>query len=252
VPDVRDSFSRVAANYTRSTFHASSERLQEVLDLAQPSPGDLALDVATGTGNTAFALAPHVRRVIGLDLTREMLEQARRIAAERSIDNVDWVIGDAERLPFDEDTFDVYVVRAAPHHFPDVDAFLRESLRVLKPGRAAAFVDCAPPMPARDVLHEVEMRRDPSHVRSLTVEEWVSKLERAGFEIESATGRELDWNYDEWMANMAVAPELSSELASVIEATGGAAHEQLHPVRRNGKLWHAYWHCLIRARKPAT
>jgi ubiquinone/menaquinone biosynthesis C-methylase UbiE len=251
VPDVRESFSRVAANYTRSTFHASSERLQEVLDLARPAPGNVALDVATGTGNTALALAPYVQSVVGLDLTREMLDQARRVAAERGIDNADWVIGDAERLPFDDDAFDVYVVRAAPHHFPDVDAFLAEALRVLKPGSAAAFIDCAPPLPARDVLHEVEMRRDPSHVRSLTVEEWVGRLERAGFEVESAAARELDWNYEEWMGNMEVAPELSTELAGVIERTEGPAREQLHPVRRDGKLWHAYWHCLIRARKPA-
>src|ERR1700681_3833885 len=91
--DVRSRFAPVAANYTRSTFHASSERLQDVLDLARPKPGDLALDVATGTGNTAFALAPYVRRVIGLDLTREMLDQARRLTAERDVKNVDWVLG---------------------------------------------------------------------------------------------------------------------------------------------------------------
>jgi ubiquinone/menaquinone biosynthesis C-methylase UbiE len=250
VADVRDSFSRVAANYTRSTFHASSERLQEVLDLAQPQPGDLALDVATGTGNTAFALAPFVQRVVGLDLTREMLDQARRIAAERDIANAAWVIGDAGRLPFPSNTFDLYVVRAAPHHFRDIDAFLSEALRVLKPGRDAAFIDCAPPLPARDVLHEVEMRRDPSHVRSLTVDEWVSRLERAGFEVETATARELDWDYEEWMGNMAVAPPLAAELAGIIESADGQAREQLHPVRRDGKLRHAYWHCLIRARKP--
>jgi ubiquinone/menaquinone biosynthesis C-methylase UbiE len=248
--DVRDSFRNVAANYSRSTFHASSVRLQEVVDLARPKAGDLALDVATGTGNTAFALAPHVRRVVGLDLTREMLNEARRVAAERSITNVDWVIGDAAHLPFQDDTFDVYVVRAAPHHFADIDAFLAEAHRVLKPDRDAAFVDCAPPLPARDVLHEVEMRRDPSHVRSLTADEWVAKLERAGFEVESAHARELDWNYEEWMGNMAVAPELAEELAGIIESSEGEARAQLHPERRDGKLWHAYWHALIRAHKP--
>ena len=249
--DVRDSFSRVAANYTRSTFHASSERLQEVLDLAQPRPEDVALDVATGTGNTAFALAPYLRRVVGLDLTREMLDQARRIAAERNIVNAGWVIGDAERLPFRDDTFDLYVVRAAPHHFPNIDVFMSEALRVLKPGRPAVFIDCAPPMPARDLLHEVELRRDPSHVLSLTLEEWVSRLESTGFQVEKATARELDWNYEEWMANMAVAQPLAAELAGVIESAGGRAREQLHPARRDGKLWHAYWHCLIRAHKPS-
>ncbi|HEY3085378.1 MAG TPA: methyltransferase domain-containing protein [Candidatus Dormibacteraeota bacterium] len=248
--DVRDSFRNVAANYSRSTFHASSVRLQEVVDLARPKAGDLALDVATGTGNTAFALAPHVRRVVGLDLTREMLNEARRVAAERSITNVDWVIGDAAHLPFQDDTFDVYVVRAAPHHFADIDAFLAEAHRVLKPDRDAAFVDCAPPLPARDVLHEVEMRRDPSHVRSLTADEWVAKLERAGFDVESAHARELDWNYEEWMGNMAVAPELAEELAGIIESSEGEARAQLHPERRDGKLWHAYWHALIRAHKP--
>jgi ubiquinone/menaquinone biosynthesis C-methylase UbiE len=247
--DVRSRFAPVAVNYTRATFHTSAERLQEVLDLARPKPGDLALDVATGTGNTAFALAPYVRRVIGLDLTREMLDQARRIAAERDIRNADWVVGDAAHLPFQDDTFDLYTVRAAPHHFPDVDECLREAYRVLKPDRDAAFIDCAPPAPAREVLHDVEVRRDPSHVRSLTVEEWAERFDRAGFEVELASIRELDWDYDEWMRNMAVEPALAEELAGVIESAEGEALAQLHPERREGKLRHAYWHCLIRAHK---
>src|SRR5215472_11422089 len=108
MPDVRDSFRNVAANYTKSSFHTSASRLQEVLDLARPQPGDLCLDVATGTGNTAFALAPHVRRVVGVDLTREMLNEARRIAADRGVRNLDWLIADAMALPFKDDTFDLY------------------------------------------------------------------------------------------------------------------------------------------------
>jgi ubiquinone/menaquinone biosynthesis C-methylase UbiE len=250
MPDVRDSFARVASNYSSSIFHTSSERLREVVELARPKRGDLALDVATGTGNTAFALAPYVRRVVGLDLTTEMLDEARRVAAQKSITNVEWVIGDAARLPFPDGTFDLYTVRAAPHHFHDVDAFLAEAFRVLRPDRAAAFVDCAPPVPARDLLQEVEVGRDPSHVLSLTVQEWVEKLERAGFEVEVASARELDWDFDEWMRNQAVAPVLAGELAGMIERAEGEARAQLHPERRDGKLWHAYWHCLIRAHKP--
>src|SRR6266849_6796827 len=224
--DGRARFAAVAGNYSRSTFHTSADRLQEVLDLVRPLRGDLALDVATGTGNTAFALAPFVRRVVGLDLTREMLDEARRVAAAKGIENADWVIGDASALPFPDETFDIYVVRAAPHHFPRFEEFVQEAFRVLRPGR------------------------DASHMRSLTVEEWTERLEAAGFEVEMATARELDWDFEEWMRNMAVPPDLAVELAAVIESAEGEAHDQLHPERRDGKLRHAYWHCLIRAHKP--
>jgi len=87
-------------------------------------------------------------------------------------------------------------------------------------------------------------------VRSLTVTEWTDRLEKAGFAIEVATSRELDWDFEDWMGNMAVAPDLVADLASVIESAEGEARDELHPERREGKLWHAYWHCLIRARKP--
>lgn len=248
--DVRARFAPVAANYARATFHSSPEGLREVLELARPEPGDLALDVATGTGHVALALAPHVRRVYGLDLTKEMLDQAKRLQAERGITNAQWVIGDALRLPFADEMFDLFTVRAAPHHFHDIDQFIREAYRVLRPGRHAVFVDCAPPLPARDLLHLIEKRRDPSHVRSLTVEEWVDRLEAAGFEVNTARARELDFDFEDWMSNMAVPAPLVAELAEVLESSEGEAREQLRPERRDGKLWHAYWHCLIRAERP--
>ena len=240
----------MAANYASAKFHSSAEGLREVIELARPEPGDLALDVATGAGHVALALAPHLRHAYGLDITREMLDQARRLRAERGITNVDWVLGDVAHLPFEDETFDLYSVRAAPHHFRDFDAFLHEARRVLRPGRHAVFVDCAPPAAAREVLHDVEVRRDPSHVRSLTVDEWVERIERAGFEVDSARARELDWDFEDWMRNMAVPAPLVADLAGVIESAEGEARDQLHPERRDGRLWHAYWHCLIRAHRP--
>ncbi|HLZ95406.1 MAG TPA: methyltransferase domain-containing protein [Candidatus Dormibacteraeota bacterium] len=248
--DVRARFGPVAANYASAKFHSSAEGLREVLELARPQRADLALDVATGAGHVALALAPHVRHVYGLDITRQMLDQARRLTAERAVTNVDWVLGDVAHLPFPDEKFDLYTVRAAPHHFRDFDAFLHEALRVLRPGRHAVFVDCAAPVPARDLLHEVEMRRDPSHVRSLTVDEWTERLEHAGFEVDSARARELEWDFEDWMRNMAVPQPLVAELAGVIEASEGEARSQLHPERREGRLWHAYWHALIRAHRP--
>ncbi len=248
--DVRSRFAAVAANYTTSFFHADPERWREIVDLTQPRPADLVLDIATGTGNTAFALAPHVARVVGLDLTPEMLSQARRVAAEREEANVDWVIGDAGALPFADAVFDLTTVRAAPHHFPDLDLSLQEAARVLKPGGRACFIDCSGPRAARDHLHAVELARDPSHRRAYTVEEWSGRIEAAGLVVETAELRELEWDFDSWMGNMAVPADRALELARMVESAAGRAREELRPARREGRLWHAYWHALIRARKP--
>lgn len=248
--DVRDRFAPVAANYTASWFHADPERLEEILVLCQPRPVDVVLDVATGTGNTALALAPYVARVVGLDLTRAMLDKARRLAAERAIDNAGWVIGDACQLPFAAATFDLYAVRAAPHHFHDLAASLREAHRVLKPGARAVFIDCSPPEAARDHLHALEVARDPSHVRTYTLAELTAAIEEAGLVVETAERRELDWEFDGWMRTMAVPAGDADRLAGMVESAGGEARDQLRPERRRGRLWHTYWHALIRARKP--
>ena len=249
--DVRSRFAPVAANYATSRFHADPTRMEELVVLAQPRPADVCLDVATGAGNSAFALAAHVRQVVGLDITPEMLDQARSGAEKRSLGNVSWVLADAETLPFETAAFDVYTVRAAPHHFLDLDRALAEALRVLKPGGRAAFIDCSPPTAARERLHDVEVGRDPSHVRSYTLVEWEARLEAAGLVVEAAERRELDWDFEAWMANMAVPSETVAELAGVVGRSQGEARAQLRPEWREGRLWHAYWHALIRARKPS-
>ncbi len=248
--DVRKRFAPVAANYVTSSFHASPELLDELVVLAEPKAADVVLDVATGTGNTALALAPHVAHVTGLDLTPEMLDQARRITAERGVTNADWVLGDAERLPFPDSSFDLYTARAAPHHFHDIGAALNEAFRVLKPGGRACFIDCSAPPEARDHLHRVEILRDPSHVRTLTLAEWRFELEHVGFRVERASLRELDWEFEPWVLRIGVPAAEVESIAAVLEAAEGPARTQLRPQRRDGKLWHAYWHGLIRARRP--
>ena len=202
------------------------------------------------SANAAFALAEGGVSVVGLDLTPEMLAEARRVAAERGVTTVEWVLGDAQSLPFRDGIFDIYMVRAAPHHFPDLEQSLREAARVLKPGGRACYIDCAPPAAARDVLHGVEVGRDPSHVQSRTVDEWTGMIGDAGLVVERADQREVDWDHDDWMNNMAVPADRRPELAKLVESARGAALAQLHPERREGRLFHAYWHCLIRARKP--
>ena len=96
-------------------------------------PGDDVLDVACGTGNAAIPAARAGGRVVGVDFAPEMFAAARARAAVAGV-AVDWVEGDAEALPFDDDRFDVVVSTFGAMFAPRHDLVAAELLRVLRPG----------------------------------------------------------------------------------------------------------------------
>lgn len=76
-------FSARADLYIASASHVDPQVLGWLVEMAQPQPGWRMLDVATGTGHTAFAFAPYVAEIIGIDLTPRMLIEAEKLAAQR-------------------------------------------------------------------------------------------------------------------------------------------------------------------------
>jgi len=184
---VRAVFGSRATIYTTSQPHADQEVLAWVVRLAKPEPGWRALDVATGTGHTAFALAPYVSSVVGIDLTPQMLAEAQALQARLGVTNVSFEVADVHRLPFGHADFDLVTCRRAGHHFSNIRLALSEMCRVLKPGGRLVIDDRS--IPEDDevdrIMNALDLLHDESHVREYRPSEWAAMLPEAGFRVES-------------------------------------------------------------------
>lgn len=180
-------FGERASFYSTSPAHTDPQVLKRVVEMSSPQSDWTALDVATGTGHTAFALAPFTSSVVGTDLTTEMLSEAKGLQASQAMSNVSFCASDVHHLPFADRSFDLVSCRRAAHHFSRIEIALQEMRRVLRiEGRLVVddrsvpeddFVDQC--MNALDQLH------DHSHVRQYRPSEWIQMLEAQGFEIEA-------------------------------------------------------------------
>lgn len=180
-------FDRQAPHYNEQWNQWSEASLAWMLERAECTPDDRILDVATGTGFTAFAFASRVREVVGLDISSGMLEQARARAAAQQITNVSFQQGAAESLPFPDGDFDIVTSRVAPHHFLLLNKFIQECWRVLKPGGRLLITDTSVPDGAPEVdewQNGVEQIRDKSHVRNYPPAEWRQVAEKNGLRVE--------------------------------------------------------------------
>ena len=122
--------------------------------------------MGTGAGALAFALAPLVREVVGLDPVPELLELARA----RALPNTEFVEGDGTALPFADGTFDLAGTHRTLHHVAQTERIVAELARVTPPGGRVLVVDQLAPDDATAAapLHEFETARDSSHTRLLT------------------------------------------------------------------------------------
>ena len=176
-----EQFTKQAVPFSTAPGVRDEEALRLLVDFAGAGPEDTVLDVACGPGLVVCALAAVVRHATGIDVTPAMIERALALAAEKSLRNVTWQVGDVLPLPYPDDAFSLVVSRFAFHHFPEPRAVLAEMKRVCAPGGRVVLVDVAASEdPAKAAaLNRMEKLRDPSHVRALTLAELEGLLERS-------------------------------------------------------------------------
>ncbi|WP_054709952.1 class I SAM-dependent methyltransferase [Bacillus sp. JCM 19041] len=196
----KEQFGAYASAYVKSKKHAKGKDLDLLEQLVKGSKTASLLDIATGGGHAAKKVAPYVGKIVAVDLTPEMLTAAEQHLYESGITNVQFIEAPAERLPFEEASFDLVVCRIAAHHFTNVAAFIAETFRVLKPGGRFFLLDnVAPEDDAYDYFYnELEYKRDGSHKRAFKKSEWLAMIEAVEFEIIQLRAFKKEFDFQDW------------------------------------------------------
>ena len=136
------------------------------------TPDMVVLDVACGAAHAAELAAPHVRQVVGVDLTPELLALGAARLREAGITNVLLQEGNAASLPFVDASFDLVMCRTAVHHMGDPLASIAEMARVCKAGGRVIVSDLvAPNADVRDAFDDFHRILDPSHASAFVADE---------------------------------------------------------------------------------
>lgn len=224
---VQKQFGRAAEAYTQSPAFAEGEDLGWLVEQAGTELHAYALDIGTGAGHAAFALAPCTENIVGFDITAQMVEAACRNASDRGIENYHACVGNAEFLPFSNANFPLVICRYTGHHFHNPARVVQEVARVLTPGGRFLVVDnTSPDDPSADRwINTVEVLRDPSHVREWSQSEWQAYFHEAGlsFGVTNTWLKMLE--FDDWVARQQTPPAAVTELRALFAAAPAAIRE---------------------------
>jgi len=198
---VRERFTRTAEVFGDYAIAHRVGEAELLAHLVAAGPNDRAIDLACGPGTLALRFAKHVRWICGLDLTPAILSRAKATASKDGLQNLVFLLGDAQAIPFVDSSLDLAVTSYSLHHISDPGSVLREMARVVKPGGRVGVLDILVPEDpkVRELNHRIEKLRDPSHARSLARSDYEKMMVDAGLRIIATEVRGHPRTFDHWM-----------------------------------------------------
>lgn len=219
--DFQQFFGKHADSYAHSSSHASGSDLQEFLRMMAPKSTDVCLDMATGTGFTAAEFATKCEKVIALDGTEQMLDKAKKLAEEKNLKNMEFVVSTVEKTPLKDNSVDLVTCRRAAHHFHDKREFLSECRRVLKTGGKLGIVDMIRNEDDfHDIRNKMEIARDSSHFYAPKISEWRKMVEENGFTIITLEEMEEPYTYAKWLSPIVEGGDEDAKAKDIILSEG--------------------------------
>jgi ubiquinone/menaquinone biosynthesis C-methylase UbiE len=213
-------FGDSAANYLASSVHAKGADLDRLESLTRRRRPGRALDLGCGAGHAAFALARGgAASVVAYDLSEQMLAVVEREATARGHSQIAIRRGAADRLPFEDASFDLIATRFSAHHWPSVPAAVTAVVRALRPGGTLVVIDVIAPESALldTTLQTIELLRDMSHVRNYRASEWRSMLSVPGLTIAASDTWKLPLEFDSWVRRIATPSRRIDALRAVFD-----------------------------------
>ena len=245
-------FGKRAARYTTSKPHADPAVLAKVAELTRADSNSSALDIGTGSGHTAFAVAEAGASVVGLDLTPKMLEEARRIRQKKGVGGVALILGDAHALPFPNGAFQAVTCRRTAHHFSNITEALREMHRVLCPRGKLVIDDRSVPEDdfVDKLMNELDTYHDGSHIRQYRSSEWQSMLHASGFGIDTLQTYTQLRNISSHTKG--VEAKAVQKILEMISNLDEDQRIKLNFVRKQGQTYYNHWYITVCAGKEAS
>ena len=217
---VRESFTTQAKAFASNPWVTNEERIRRLVASARLNGNERVLDIATGPGYIAEAFARAAAEVIGVDLTAAILAIGEERAKQNGLSNVSFRIGDAQRLAFERENFDVVVCRLALHHMQEPGRVVNEMARVCTVGGTVLVEDIFGSEHAERAEYQDrwEKLRDQSHVRVLPLSQHLRLFRDAGLETDAVkTYDDLCPEVERWLATTNVSPERAEEVRRLLE-----------------------------------